>query len=91
MLLSSKEKEDGYELQGHGIKFRVLTKHGKVIEKVENQMQLAFAIEGHERYLDILDRNRQVVEEQGFADKTYFAMFIVLVIVVASLAVVYSP
>ena len=90
MHLSKQETKDGYSLQWHGRDSKVLTKHNIVVGIVENNDQIAFAIEAHERYLDIIDRNKQEIEgDDGLMsiDKAHIAAFVVLVVILAVMSI----
>ena len=83
MVLTKKEKQNGYSLEWHDRNTRVLTRNGVVVGKVKNQNQLAFEVEAHERYLDVINRNR-VEGEKDYSMMTIGQAIIISVFVVAA-------
>ena len=89
MVLTSAEKRVGYELQWRDRNSRTLTKNGIVVGMVENQNQLAFEIEAHERYLDVIDRNKDEREDSDLMTIGQAIVISVFIITLMSMVLMY--
>ena len=90
MVLTKREREDGYELQWHDRNTRILTLDGMVVGKVENQNQLAFEIEAHKRYLDVINRNKSELEDDDLMTTPQAIGIAVVITALMALALWYS-
>ena len=88
MFLKDNEKDLGYELRWRDRDSKILLKRNKVIGTVRNQNQLAFEIEAHERYLDVINRNKVELEDIDMMTTGQALVISVSIIALMTLALV---
>lgn len=90
MFLTKNERKIGYEIQWLDRNTKTLTKNGIIIGSVCCRQEIESEIDKHERFLQLMDRNKIESEEHKPFTPIQITLFFAIVIALAFLADAYK-